>query len=159
MTWSRTRSSPLRSPFQWDPCREIEEIRRAFERISDRSVGRVPVAAAGSAFVPAADLYDADAVFVVRVDLPGVREEDLQIIIEGSTLMIRGRRNADGPWDARYLCYERPVGFFARTIELPGGVAADHVKATLKLGVLEITLPKSKTTAVKMVTVTLGGGE
>ena len=159
MTWSRTRSLPLREPFSWDPRLEIEEIRQAFERIGKRSVGRLSAAAAGSIFVPVADLYDAEAAFVVRVDLPGVIEGDLMITIEGSTLAIRCQRNADGPWDERYLCCERPVGSFARTIELPESVDADHVKATLKLGVLQITLPKNKSAAVKKVAVTVGGGE
>ncbi len=159
MSLSSTRSVHLRSPFQWDPWHEIEELRRALERIGERSVGRVPAGTAGLGFVPETDLYDAGATFVVRVDLPGVKERDLNITAEGSTLTIRGQREADGPRDERYLYCERPVGRFARAIELPESVDADYVKATLKQGVLEITLPKNKAAAVKKVAVTLGEGE
>ncbi len=152
------RSVHLRSPFQWDPWREIEELRRALERIGERSEGRVPAGTAGLGFLPKTDLYDAGATFVVRVDLPGVQEGDLNITVEGRTLTIRGQREADGPRDESYLYCERPVGRFARTIELPESVDADYVKATLKQGVLEITLPKNKTAAVKKVAVPLGEG-
>ena len=159
MSRSFTRSVHLRSPFQWDPWHEIEELRRALERIGERSVGRVPAGTAGVGFVPETDLYDAGAIFVVRVDLPGVQEGDLNITAEGSTLTIRGQREADGPRDERYLYCERPVGRVARTIELPESIDADYVKATLKQGVLEITLPKNKAAAVKKVSVTLDEGE
>jgi len=154
-----TRLAPFKSPFQWDPWHEIEELRRAVERIGERSVQRVPAGTAGLGFVPEADLYDVGAAFMVRMDLPGVKEGDLEIIAEGSMLTIRGQREADGPRDERYLFCERPIGRFARTIELPERVDADHVRATLKQGVLEITLPKNRTAAIKKVAVTLGEGE
>ncbi len=153
------RSAPLKSPFQWDPWHEIEELRRAVERMGERSVERVPAGSAGLGFVPETDLYDAGAAFVVRVDLPGVKEGDLEIIAEGSTLTIRGQREADGRRNERYLYCERPVGRFARTIELPERVDADRVEATLKLGILEITLPRDRTAAVKKVAITLDEGE
>jgi HSP20 family protein len=158
MSLSSRRSVPLRSPFQWDPWHEIEELRRALERMAERSVGRAPAGTAGLGFVPKTDLYDAGAAFVVRVDLPGVLEGDLNIAVEGSTLTIRGQREADGPRDESYLYCERPVGRFARTIELPESVDADCVRATLKQGVLEIALPKNKAATAKKVAITLGEG-
>ena len=130
----------------------------AVERMGERSVERVPAGSAGLGFVPETDLYDAAAAFVVRVDLPGAKEGDLEIIAEGSTLTIRGQREADGPRNEGGYC-ERPVGRFARTIELPERVDADRVDATLKLGILEITLPKDRTAAVKKVAITLDEGE
>ena len=67
------RSAPLKSPFQWDPWREIDELRRALERIGERPPGPESALAVGSDFVPQVGLYDAGTVFVVRVDLPGVQ--------------------------------------------------------------------------------------
>ena len=61
--------------------------------------------------------------------------------------------------DERYLYCERSAGRFARTLELPDSVDADRVEATLKLGALEITLPKERTTAVKKAVVIVCKGE
>ena len=155
----RTHSAPLKSPFQWDPWHEIDELRRSVERIGERSAEHVPNGAAGVGFVPKADLYDLGDVFMVRMDLPGVKEGDLEIIAEGSGLTIHGHREADGPGDERCLYCERPVGRFARTIALPERFEANRVQATLKLGTLEITLPKDRTVAVKKVAVVVYTGE
>lgn len=153
MTWSRIRSSPLRSPFQWDPVYEIEELRRALERISERTAGPESTPAAGSDFVPRVALYDAGAAFVVGVDLPGVQAGDLEITVEGSALTVCGQRDAGCPSGTSCLSSEQSTGRFARTIELPGGVDVDHVKATLERGVLGIVLPKNRATGVKKVAV------
>ena len=149
----RTHSAPLKSPFQWDPWHEIDELRRSVERIGERSAEHVPNGAAGVGFVPKADLYDLGDVFMVRMDLPGVKEGDLEIIAEGSGLTIHGHREADGPGDERCLYCERPVGRFVRAIALPASFDVTRVEATLKLGVLEITLPKDRTVEVKKVRV------
>ncbi len=155
MMWSRMRSAPLKSPFHWDPWHEIDELRRSFERIGERSVERALAGPAGVGFVPQVDLYDVGAAFIVRVDLPGVKEGGLEIIVGGSTLTIRGQREVDGRRDERYLYCERPIGHFARTIEVSESVDGDRVEATLKLGILEITLPKAETAVVKKRVVTL----
>jgi HSP20 family protein len=155
MTWSRTRSSPLRSPFQWDPVYEIEELRLALARIGEGTAVPESAPAAGSDFVPRVGLYDAGAAFVVRVDLPGVHARDIDITVEGTALAICGQRDASSPSDTSCLSSERSAGRFARTIELPRDVDVDHVKATLDQGVLEIVLPKNNATGVKKVSVTV----
>ncbi len=151
----RTHSAPLRSPFRWDPWDELDELRRSVERIGGRSAERIPDGTAGMGFVPRADLYDLGAAFVIRMDLPGVEGGDLEIIAEGSGLTIRGHREADGPGDERCLYCERPVGRFVRAIALPASFDATRVEATLKLGILEITLPKDRTIEVKKVPISL----
>ena len=154
----RTRSAPLNSPFKWDPWHEIDELRRSVERIGERSAEHVPNGTAGLDFVPKVDLYDLGAAFVVRMDLPGVKDGSLEIIAEGNGLTIQGQREADGP-DERCLYCERAVGRFARTIALPGSFDANRVEATLKRGILQITLPKDRTVAVKKVAVMVYKGE
>ena len=149
----RMQSAPLRSPFQWDPWHELDELRRSVERIGERFGERVPDGIAGLGFVPKADLYDLGAAFMVRMDLPGVKDGDLEIIAEGSKLIIQGYREAGGPGDERCLQCERSAGRFARAIALPASFDATRVKATLKLGILEITLPKDRTVAVNKVAI------
>jgi HSP20 family protein len=78
-----------------------------------------------------------------------VREGDLEIIAEGTKLTIHGLRQADVPGMERCLYRERQVGRFARAIALPESFDPNRATATLRLGILEITLPKDRTAAVK----------
>jgi HSP20 family protein len=150
------RAAPLGSPFQWDPWREIEELRRALERVGEPPVGRGLTAGAVLDFIPPADLYDAGEAFVVMVDLPGMKDGEVAITTEGRTITIRGQRGAEHPGDEGCLCCERPVGRFARTVELPENIDTDHINAVLKRGVLVVTLPKGKAAAPRGVTVRPG---
>ena len=152
----RVRPMILKSPFRWDPWQEMENLRLALDRIGGRSKAGSPGGTGGGASVPEVDLYDAGATFEIRVDLPGVRQEELDIAVEGNVLTVRGQRDPDGPRDESYLCCERPAGPFERTIELPEPVDAEHVQATLSHGVLEITLPKNPSGGAKKVAVTAG---
>ncbi len=127
----------------WDPWQELEELRRAMEEITARA--EVPALSSEmGAFTPGVDLYDTGKAFVAWVDLPGVRAEDLILTIEDGVLTIGGHRPAARPEGAADLCCERPAGRFARTLQLPAEVDAKGVEATLRAGVLEIVLPKSR---------------
>ncbi len=152
----RVRPMLLKSPFRWDPWQEMEELRKALDRIGGHPAVGAPAETAGEVSMPEVDLYDAGVAFEVRMDLPGVRQEELDITVGGNILAIRGRRDPDGPRDESYLCCERPAGPFERTIELPEPVDATQVRATLSHGVLEITLPKSVSAGAKKVAITAG---
>jgi len=156
MPMIRVRPMLLKSPFRWDPWQEMENLRLAVDRVGGRSTVGAQAGADGEASMPEADLYDAGVAFEVRVDLPGVRQEELDITVGGSVLTIRGQRDPDGPRDETYLCCERPAGPFERTIKLPEPVNVEHVQATLSHGVLEITLPKNPSGGAKKVAVTAG---
>ncbi|HEV2357387.1 MAG TPA: Hsp20/alpha crystallin family protein [bacterium] len=96
-------------------------------------------------FAPPVDLHETGESVVVTVDLPGVKREDLEISVEGDSLLVlKGRRSAGESQGPEYVCCERPVGRFAREIELPAPVDAGRVRATLRDGVLELILPKSR---------------
>jgi len=91
-------------------------------------------------FAPPLDVYDHDDSVVVRVDLPGVKKEDIEISVVENTLTIKGTKTAettDGPSHS-----ERFYGAYSRSLTIPSKIAADDVKATYKDGVLEVTLPK-----------------
>jgi len=156
MPMIRVRPMHLKSPFRWDPWQEMENLRLALDRIGGRSTVGVPPGTGGEALAPEVDLYDAGVAFEIRVDLPGVREEELEITVGGSVVTIRGQRDPDGPRDESYLCCERPVGTFERAIELPVPVDAEQARATLSHGVLEVTVPKSPPAGVKKVPISAG---
>ena len=105
-------------------------------------------------WAPAADMVDRKNEVVVRVDVPGLSEKDLNVSVDNGVLTISGERTED--WETQgddYFCSERWAGRFFRTLTLPQGVDAEGIKATLKHGVLEVHLPKTKEAAGKRIEV------
>jgi HSP20 family protein len=93
---------------------------------------------------PAVNVWEDEASFHAEAELPGLKLEDLEILVVGSQLTIKGERRADVPEGATSHRSERTKGPFARVVRLPTDVAADKVEASLKDGVLLITLPKAE---------------
>ena len=127
--------------------------RAQLERLRGR-VGRLFVAlqeasemAAGEAgaWLPPVDLCESGECVTVRVELPGVRAEHLEVSLTNDELRVRGRKRKGAPRGVtRHLCSERSFGQFARTIPLRWPVRRGGATAALKDGVLTIRLPKLK---------------
>lgn len=97
-----------------------------------------------STFSPSFEVKETPGAYVFRADLPGVKNEDVDIHVEGNRLNIRGKREAEKREDNEtYHAYERSFGSFSRSFLLPEPVAAEHVHAELKEGVLTLSVPKS----------------
>lgn len=80
--------------------------------------------------------------FVLRADVPGLTENDFEISVAGNTVTLKGERKVDAPEGLSVHRRERRAVRFAKSFELPTRVDADKVTATLKHGVLTLTLPK-----------------
>lgn len=133
------------------PVERGGDLRRGLERWFPRRGGPWE-----SEATPPVDLYDTGATLTAKIDLPGVKPEDVEVTVQdGRLLTVRATRPADAVEEERYLCCERPAGRFARTVELPVEVDAEGARATLHLGVLEIVLPKSKSAVPRKVTVSV----
>jgi HSP20 family protein len=105
------------------------------------------VAARGGAWAPPVDMIDRPDEVVVRADLPGLEQKDVDVTIEDGMLTIKGERKEEREEKKEgenYYCAERTFGVFVRSMPLPPGVDPGHVKATFKNGILEIHLPKTK---------------
>jgi HSP20 family protein len=138
----------------WDPWKDMEEFPWELDRLLGRPLGRIPMREkAHHLYIPAADLSDGGERFVAKLDLPGVLREDLEISVEGGLLSIKGERKPDVTEEECLLSSERPVGRFVRMIELPTEIETGNVRATLRQGVLEIVLPKSRAAAREKVAV------
>lgn len=133
------RSDPFRSIrnlIRWDPFREI---------LRGDPLSDVPgfERAWGSSYLPEVEVKETPEAFLITADVPGVREEDLDVSITGSVLSVSGKREEDvrdeGP---HYFSSERSYGSFCRSFTLPDGCDAENVKADLKNGVLMVTVPK-----------------
>jgi HSP20 family protein len=92
----------------------------------------------------AALTFDDDGTnFVFRADVPGLTENDFQISVAGNTVTLRGERKVEVPEGYSEHRRERSAVSFAKSFQLPARVDQDKVTATLKHGVLTLTLPKA----------------
>ena len=94
---------------------------------------------------PSMDVADRDDAVVVKMDVPGMKPQDIDIAVEGSTLTISGERKdcCQSEGENYYHC-ERRNGTFRRDIVLPATVATDKIDAQYRDGVLTVTLPKTE---------------
>ncbi len=94
---------------------------------------------------PSLDLAETDADVIVKVELPGLSEKDIEISVADDTLTIKGeKRQEKEEKGKRYHFAERRYGAFQRCVRLPSPVAVGRASARFKDGVLEVTLPKAE---------------
>ncbi len=107
-----------------------------------------------SAWTPAVDIAEQKDAYLVKVELPGVRKEDVKITLESSILTIRGEKKQDTETATEnYHRVERCYGSFQRSFTLPTTVKADRIEAVYKDGILNITLPKAEEAKPKQIEV------
>ena len=119
----------------WDPVRDLLTMQERLESLFGRTT---------ACWMPAADLAELPDRYVLTVELPGLRREDIHIDLDEQTLTIRGARPALACPNDRYQQLERGQGEFSRAFRFGGPVTAGDVKADLADGVLTIIVPKVK---------------
>jgi len=131
---------------------ELERLRHEVDRLfTDFSEGSEPLF---SRAYPAVNVTEDGENFYVRAEVPGVQSEDLEIsVVEGRLLIGGERKVGTGDKEANYYRRERDGGFFKRTIGLPVRVNPAKVSASVKNGVLIVTLPKSEETKPRKIAV------
>jgi HSP20 family protein len=104
---------------------------------------------------PNINIYNGNSDIVVLAEVPGVRQEDMDVSITGDTLTIKGRKTSgiDNEEKIRFERRERGSGEFTRVVILPDRVAGNNMSAKLKDGILTVTLPKSEAAKPKQITV------
>ena len=120
-----------------DPFRELASL---FENFTESS-GKAELTA--GTFVPAADVYEDEHNVVLKLEVPGVNEADLNVSVENNILTIQGERKFEKEEkEENFHRIERRYGSFTRTFKLPNTVDSDRVEAGYDKGVLKITLAK-----------------
>ena len=122
---------PFRS-FNHDIDRVFAEMLRGWPRAEMR----------GKAGFPALNVLETESAVIVEAELPGVRQEDLDIQFQGKELTLKGRRPAEPGDDVTVRRQERGSGEFTRIVQLAVPIDTERVTASLEEGVLTVTLPK-----------------
>ena len=120
-----------------DPFRELATF---FENFAEPN-GKDQLTA--GSFVPPVDVYEDEHNLVLKLEVPGVEENDLNVSVENSTLTIQGERKFEKEEkEENFHRIERRYGSFLRTFKLPNTVDAEKVDANYEKGILKITLAK-----------------
>ena len=117
-----------------------EPFTREIDRVFDAFFGQTDQ---GRRWVPPMDLVEAEDHFVLKADLPGLAEGDVNIEVQDGTLTISGERRAEHEQREKgWYRIERSFGAFSRSLTLPDGVDPDRIAASFSDGVLEVRIPK-----------------
>ncbi len=105
-------------------------------------------------WAPALDVHEDKDTFSIRVELPGMKREDIEVSLQDGVLVISGERQEEKINEGTEVHrQERFYGRFSRALTLPAAVAGDKVKAQYKDGILTVTLPKAEEAKPKAITV------
>ncbi|WP_413290143.1 Hsp20/alpha crystallin family protein [Bdellovibrio sp. HCB337] len=112
------------------------------------------------AFSPQCDITETEDHYLMSVDLPGLKKDDIKIDVVNNLLTVSGERKNQGLGEKseRYQRYERNYGFFKRSFTLPTSIESQKVEARYEDGVLEIYLPKTPTSKPRHIEVQSGKG-
>jgi HSP20 family protein len=133
----------VRDPFLAAPFRLMDELLR-----TGGNGSRV------SGFTPLLDVRETEDDYLVMVDLPGVKSEDVSIEFNDQVLTISGSRVPVETGESQLV--ERPYGSFVRNLTLPKGVDSDQIKAEYHDGVLELHIPKPAEIKPRKITISSG---
>jgi HSP20 family protein len=131
---------------RWEPFREFTTLQNEMNRLFN-TVFDAPAPGNGGStlrrWMPPMDLVETEDHFVLRADLPGMKEEDVKIEFDDGTLTVSGERKAEHESkNEGYYRVERAFGSFSRSLTLPQGIDPEAVTASFDSGVLEIRIPK-----------------
>ncbi|HWU86553.1 MAG TPA: Hsp20/alpha crystallin family protein [Kofleriaceae bacterium] len=152
--WSPLRA--MRSMMHWDPFREMSQLTHwdPFRELSRM----MPLERAE--WSPHFDVTESKDAYTFKVDVPGVKKEDLEISVTGNRIQISGKREAaeETKSDTVYA-YERQYGGFVRSFTLPDGADLEHAKSELKEGVLTLVIPKTAAVQPKQISISTSGAK
>lgn len=127
------------------------EINRLFNEIFQRFPHRTEW---GKEWSPEADISETKDGYILRAELPGMKQGDVKINLNNNVLTVQGeKKQKKEEKEENYFYSEISYGNFIRSFTLPGNVKAEQVKASFKDGILEVRLPKSEEAKGKEITI------
>ena len=153
-----TRFTPFRNPLN-DVVLLQNRLNSIFSDFVAPGTSSNESLATGS-FVPAVDIYEDPQKLVVKVEAPGIKQDDLDVRVENNTLTIKGERRFEAEEkEENFHRIERRYGSFVRSFSVPQTVDTENVAANYDAGVLTVTLTKKAEAKPKQVKIGISSGE
>jgi HSP20 family protein len=131
---------------QWNPLQDLMVLQDRMNRLFEDATQRRTQAGTGAGdeferadWTPASDIYETESGYLIAMDLPGIKREELQIDIDDNRLIVKGTR---GVAESKQYRTERPHGKFLRAFSVPASVDQAQIGAEYKDGVLQVRLPR-----------------
>ena len=142
---------------RWEPFRGLNTLQDQVNRLFEDNFARTRSNQAELAsWAPAVDIFETENELVVKADLPGVQEKDIDVRVENNTLTIRGDRKFNNEvHEDNYLRVERAYGTFTRSFSLPNTVNTEAIHAEYRNGVLSVRMPKREETKPKQIKISV----
>lgn len=152
---------------RWDPFQELQgwndRMNRLFgneQRTPARTRGNEEENMAFGTWMPPVDIVEGKDKIQLKVELPGIKEDQVDLTVEDGLLTIRGERKFNRESnDDNYHRIERSYGTFVRSFTLPNSVEQTKIQASFAEGVLNIEMPKREETKPKQIQIKAGGAE
>src|SRR5579883_1206689 len=137
--------SKLMTITRWEPFRELANLQQRVNSLFQDYRGpqnNEELFSSGS-FLPPVDIIENEHDYVLKLEVPGIDQKDVQITLENNTLAVRGERKLEKEEkEENFRRVERRYGAFVRTFTLPNTIDSEHVNADYRDGILKITLGK-----------------
>ena len=144
------------SIMRWDPFRDLVTLRERMERLFEDFLApaRREEEITAGVWTPAVDIYETPENFVLKAELPGLTQKDINLELKQNVLTLSGERRFEEEVKREsYHRVERAYGSFKRSFSLPGNVESEKVSAKFKDGVLEVVIPKREEAKPKRIEV------
>lgn len=137
---------------RWQPQRDFTSLRRRFNQMFENDYFHGEEDTAISCWTPATDIFESKDDFVLKVELPGISKDDVNIEFENGILTINGERKEEKEVKEEDLHrVERCYGTFSRSFRLPKNVNDKKISAKMKDGILELKVPKAEEVKAKAI--------
>ena len=142
----------MNSVIRWNRLRNLSNLQEQVNQLFESASPAQTENSALTAWAPAVDIHETENELVLKADIPGVNEKDIDVRVENNTLTVRGERSFNKEVkEDNYLRIERTYGSFSRSFGLPNTVNTEAIKAEYKNGVLTVEMPKRAESKPKQV--------
>src|SRR5271166_3329583 len=139
---------------RWEPFREFSTLQDRMNRLFRDSFEAQDQSLATTGFAPPVDVYEDEHNIMLKIEVPGIDEKDIDVRIENNTLTVHGERKFEKEEkEENFRRVERQYGSFTRSFTLPNTIDAEKVQATYDKGILKVQLAKKAEAKPKQIKV------